>query len=438
MNPGVKEDALDAFLTQNNLMLQTVTAGGFFSLGGMTAVDVHGGTVNAPIFAETAAAFTIMGARRYANYYRRTIAGWEWQFAAGICPRVAGRTRRRNQGNPQRPAPALCEHPPGRKRLVPDNTVSPASQQQQKANFVTTFTGLLASHTRMECFFTPYAAAWPGMSSALVLWWDQVSNPSPQIPNSATAPETACELSEENQFGAPLLGGLGKYAPIAIRAAQAANSSLLGGASVITKIALDEIQSQADAANQIYSDLWLMKSSSVIFMSYFIPIPDLQDAGLGIVWDGLNVVNTYVTQDGNFHICAPVEFRFVQGGSSAMAGTFSKNPNAVFVNLDLIAWVDVGTSSQYPAELLEFFAHVERQWVAMGGLPHNGKMYGFYDPTDQNQDSYTPPFNPNFLSFITQQRIKRQAPVAAFNSYRETVDPDGLFYTQYLQALLGG
>src|SRR5262245_19190586 len=62
VNPGVKEDALDAFLTTNNLMLHAVTAGGFFSIGGMTAVDVHGGTVEGPIFAEAVASFTLLGA----------------------------------------------------------------------------------------------------------------------------------------------------------------------------------------------------------------------------------------------------------------------------------------------------------------------------------------------------------------------------------------
>lgn len=62
VNPGTREDDLDAFLTKNNLMLDTVTAGGFFSIGGMTAVDVHGGTVDAPIFAEAVSAFTILGA----------------------------------------------------------------------------------------------------------------------------------------------------------------------------------------------------------------------------------------------------------------------------------------------------------------------------------------------------------------------------------------
>ena len=210
-------------------------------------------------------------------------------------------------------------------------------------------------------------------------------------------------------------------------------------ASVITKIALDEIENQAKAANQTYSDLWLVQSSPVIFMSYFIEIPDLQDAGLGITWDGLNVINEYVTQDGNFHVCAPIEFRFVRGGDTAMAGTFSTTPNACFVNLDLIAWVDEEAGSHYPDNLLKFFALVERKWVSLGGLPHNGKMYGFYDPINPAPDSYTPPFNKNFLSCITKQRIEtRQAPVDAFKKYRKTCDPNGLFYTQYLRDLLEG
>ena len=174
-------------------------------------------------------------------------------------------------------------------------------------------------------------------------------------------------------------------------------------------------------------------------MSYFIELPGLDDAGLGKTWEGLDVVNTYVTQSNNFHIAAPMEFRFVKGGDSAMSGTFSKNRNAYFVNLDLIAWVEPTQSSEYPDKLLKFFAHVERKWVRLGGLPHNGKMYGFYDPTDPALDSYTPPFNKKFLSYITKQRIDtRQAPVDAFKKYRKTCDPKGLFYTQYLRDLLEG
>src|SRR6266481_9163113 len=85
VNPGVREDDLDAFLTQNNLMLETVTAGGFFSLGGMTAVDVHGGTMDAPIFAETVAAFNILladGTVMTINAQSPAVSGWSpLQFA---------------------------------------------------------------------------------------------------------------------------------------------------------------------------------------------------------------------------------------------------------------------------------------------------------------------------------------------------------------------
>ena len=70
---------------------------------------------------------------------------------------------------------------------------------------------------------------------------------------------------------------------------------------------------------------------------------------------------------------------------------------------------------------------------------HNEKMFGFYDPTDRALDSYTPPFNKKFLSFITKQRIEtRQVPVDAFQKYRKTCDPNGLSYTQYLRDLPEG
>ena len=86
VNPGTKEDELDAFLTKNNLMLETVTAGGFFSIGGMTAVDVHGGTVDAPIFADAASAFTILGLTATklssTNYRRTATATRSWRSPA--------------------------------------------------------------------------------------------------------------------------------------------------------------------------------------------------------------------------------------------------------------------------------------------------------------------------------------------------------------------
>lgn len=170
-------------------------------------------------------------------------------------------------------------------------------------------------------------------------------------------------------------------------------------------------------------------------MSYYVPLPDFKTAGLGIVWEGLEAVSRLVTQWGSFHMAAPMEFRFVKGGNSAMSGTYSDDPNAVFVNLDLIGFVDDKKASSYPPELLQFFADVEREWVRTGGFPHQGKMYGFYDPTDKDTHSKTAPFNPRFLAELRTRRGER---LKAFNAYRKSLDPNGLFYNDFLHRLLEG
>lgn len=59
----------------------------------------------------------------------------------------------------------------------------------------------------------------------------------------------------------------------------------------------------------------------------------------------------------------------MKGGDSPMSGTFTKNPDAYFVNLDLIAWTGPIQSSNYPGQLLNFVAQVERTWVSLGGMP---------------------------------------------------------------------
>ena len=35
-----------------------------------------------------------------------------------------------------------------------------------------------------------------------------------------------------------------------------------------------------------------------------------------------------------------MEFRFVKAGDSAMSGAYSSNPNAYFVNMDLIGFIE--------------------------------------------------------------------------------------------------
>ena len=435
MNPGVREDVVDAFLTRNNLMFSTVTAGGFFSIGGMTAVDVHGGTLAAPIFAETASAFTILGADGTETVIdASTQATGKWrplQFARVSLGGLGIVTRITIDVLP-RPYATTVQGRTDRHLL------------QNRRAFIDKFKTLTAQFDRMEVFYSPYAAApnvpFVPLPNFLVLGWNIVANPDPKTPNSAPDPTSACVLAEKGEFGAPFLGGLAGYGAKYVRESQYFSNPYnpLHLPPVPTAgfaaIALDEIESQAGAANAKHSDLWLSEASQVMFMSYFFEMPNFDDAGLGKVWDGMDVVARRVIQDGNFHIAAPMEFRFIKAGDSAMSGACSENPDATFVNLDLIGFIEPTPSANYPQALLQFFADVERDWVAMGGVPHNGKMYGFYDPSAP-AGSYTAAFNPNFLSALRARRGER---LTAFSAYRKARDPDGLFYNAYLRQLLEG
>jgi hypothetical protein len=60
-----------------------------------------------------------------------------------------------------------------------------------KSDFVAKFKELFTGptrHTRLESFFTPYAAQFPPFGNFLVLWWDVIANPNPPISNSAAEP----------------------------------------------------------------------------------------------------------------------------------------------------------------------------------------------------------------------------------------------------------
>lgn len=280
----------------------------------------------------------------------------------------------------------------------------------------------------------------------LALWWDVVDDPAK--PNKAPdpSPPNACALAGKAEYGAPYMKAeFG--AEIAERAQYAASpgntaagffGNPLYNPAIIAAIVFDVVEPQVSAANQSHLEMWLTGAVRVIFMSYYIPLPNLDAEGLGKVWDGLDTVSQIVLKDDNFHIAAPMEFRFVKGGNSAMSATFTEKPSQTwFINLDLIGFVENDKmASQYPAKLLQFFADVEREWVKMGGFTHQGKMYGFYDPTAApGTYSQTGPFNPNFLADL---RARRGARLEAFNAYRKSLDPSGLFYSVFVRHLLEG
>lgn len=417
VNTGVREDELDAFLTARNWMLKTVTAGGFFSLGGMTAVDVHGATVDAPIFAETVTAFSLMGPDGAVSVIDRdspSMQGWSpLQFARVSLGALGVVTSVTIEVMPRPWATTLSS---GR-----DNNIV-CSQLQ---DFIAQFQPLLATHDRIESFFNPYTHRF------LALWWDIVDSPAVRTPNLNPQVPNACQLAGEEVFGAPYLIPVEPIIELPLIAAQYAGKT--SAAKVVIDAGFLTIETLFDAAAEVYSDLWLTKASRVIFMSYFIELPGLDAAGLTKAWAGLQAVVDRLQKNQDFLLVAPMEFRFIRGGDTALAGTYSSDPAAVFVNLDLIAYVPAVPGADYPSALLQFFADIERAWRALGGVPHSGKMYGFYDPA-QSSGTYSAPFNPAFVNDLAQRRAER---TAAFEAYRKSRDPNGVFLNPFVAALLG-
>lgn len=417
VNTGVREDELDAFLTAHDLMLKTATAGGFFSLGGMTAVDVHGATIRAPIFAETASAFTLMGPDgqvRTIDAQTPAVDGWSpLQFARvslgalGIVTSVTLDVL---------PRPWATTLNPGK-----DTNVVCADE----STFIARFKALLTDHDRVESFLNPYT------DNFLILWWDVVASPATQVPNLKTSVPNACALAGENVFGAPYLIPFEPIIEPPLIAAQYGNNTTT--TSAIIDAGFLTIETLFDQAAAVYSDLWLTKASRVIFMSYFIELPALDDEGLSKAWQGLDAVKARIKSTSDFLVVAPLEFRFVRGGDTALAGTYTQTPDATFVNLDLIGYVPAVAASDYPDRLLHFFADIERDWVALGGMPHTGKMFGFYNPA-QPSGTYSEPFNPDFLKDLAQRRSER---TAAFNAFRKACDPEGVFHNHFVATLLG-
>ncbi|RFD25136.1 FAD-linked oxidoreductase [Pseudomonas sp. GL93] len=417
VNTGVREDELDAFLTAHDLMLKTATAGGFFSLGGMTAVDVHGATIRAPIFAETASAFTLMGPDgqvRTIDAQTPAVDGWSPLQFARVSLGALGVVTSVTLDVLPRPWATTLNAGKETKVVCAD-----------EPTFISRFKALLTDHDRVESFLNPYT------DNFLILWWDVVASPATQVPNLKTSVPNACALAGENVFGAPYLIPFEPIIEPPLIAAQYGNNTTT--ASAIIDAGFLTIETLFDEAASVYSDLWLTKASRVIFMSYFIELPALDDEGLGKAWQGLDAVKARLQDSADFLVVAPLEFRFVRGGDTALAGTYTQTPDATFVNLDLIGYVPAVAASDYPGRLMHFFADIERAWVALGGMPHTGKMFGFYNPA-QPSGTYSEPFNPQFLKDLAQRRSER---TAAFNAFRKACDPKGVFHNHFVATLLG-
>lgn len=425
VNAGVREDTLAAFLTANNKMLKTVTAGGFFSLGGMTLVDVHGSTIAEPIFSETASAFNIMGPNGEITTINATTPGEgaykAIQFARvsfgmlGVVTSVVIDVKDRDYANTLVPGMETFE-----------------LKMNNESDFISKFIELTSEHDALEVFFHPYGNILnPNKHQFLTLWWDIDENPENPLPNLVDTPPTACELADEEEFGAPDGGAFNDFAETMGLAAQDSGSSLL--ASSVVNGFFSSTEKMFHEAVQNYTDLWMTSLPRVIATSYFLELPDLDATGFGRLYQAIQVILNRLATSQDFMLASPLDIRFVKGGDTVLASSYSTISGSTFVNLDLLTFAPDTSSTEYPDNLKQFLADIEREWISMGARPHNGKMFGFFDP-EGAPGSFTPPYNDGYLQAMYQLRQER---VDAFKLFRSSRDPDGLFTNPYVDKLLG-
>jgi len=70
----------------------------------------------------------------------------------------------------------------------------------------------------------------------------------------------------------------------------------------------------------------------------------------------------------------------------------------------------------------------------MGGAPHSGKIFGFFDPANPGVGT-TQPFNSGFVDWLGF--VRKGPEVERFNLYRNVIEPEGTFMNQMVEGLLG-
>jgi hypothetical protein len=306
VNAGIREDEFLYFISQRNLATKTVTAGGIFSIGGMTSNDVHGATLASGIFAETCEGFRIMKwdgsiLEVHESDPVRPDGFHPIQFARvnlgllGIVTRVF----------------VKCDFRPKQESLQArisyvDTTI--------EAEFVNNCLDFL-SHDRVEIFYDPYTGG------LLPLMWDLTDEyDETGTPNIPTPPDMDTEEHAMRKlYGGKLVGVIYQWGgPKALiqnlfqdTATEAQYTRKTDFGKLLTNAAFATISEfQIKSAFRLYSESWLGASVRVIFMSYFIEIPDLGETGLKETYSQLKFVSDIVKKEGtgedNFHTAFPI------------------------------------------------------------------------------------------------------------------------------------
>ena len=140
----------------------------------------------------------------------------------------------------------------------------------------------------------------------------------------------------------------------------------------------------------------------------------------------------------HFRPVLPSESRFVESGDTLLAGSYTGDSDSLFVSIEVIGSSDPPSPGTevvtYGQNMLDYLGNIAMVRVAMGGAPHSGKIFGFFDAANPGAGT-SQPLNPGFVDWL---RFVRKGPeVDRFNLYRNAIDPEGTFMKEMVEGLVG-
>ena len=157
---------------------------------------------------------------------------------------------------------------------------------------------------------------------------------------------------------------------------------------------------------------WLSSAVRAYFMEYYIPISstDSKEINIDNIYKAIEVVTTtlakFKASDKRFILDLPCEFRFVVSSSCKLSPIYSPDTKIVYLGIEIPCIADnlfltskFKRQTRLNEQFRRFYTEVEQGWIALGGKPHWGKLFGFY-PDQHKLFSRSEIFSPDDKAFL--------------------------------------
>lgn len=174
---------------------------------------------------------------------------------------------------------------------------------------------------------------------------------------------------------------------------------------------------------------WIDYGVKTIFMSYFIPIHvEGEQINLDKLYAAIEVVTTEIQKSKeekkHFNLDLPIDIRFVSSSQhAALSPIYQPDKKVIYASIEIINMtnhISLDGDDVMSREFRQFYHHIEQKWIALGGIPHLGKIFGFTGPNNK-------PFDESFVRSLYSTNVK--------NILKSKISP--LFTNRFMSNLLG-